>query len=219
MDPSARRRRLVVAAIVGVLLVAGVTLATLLHRSSAEPPTRQPEVIWVTPTAGPTAPPERAARLGKTTDPETFARLVGQTLFDWDTTRIGVRQQIVDDIAAVGDPSGESTPGLVADIESYLPPTAAWDELQRYSTRQRLEIRSMRVPTVWPEAQRQAGPEGFLRGTTAYTIHGIRHRSGTWEGRPVSSEHDVAFTVFIVCAPTYPECRLLRLSLPDVPLR
>ena len=39
-----------------------------------------------------------------------------------------------------------------------------------------------------------------------------------WEGEPVASEHDVAFTVFIVCGPSYPECHLLRLSMLDKPL-
>ena len=47
---------------------------------------------------------------------------------------------------------------------------------------------------------------------------GTRHRSGIWEGEPVSSEHDVAFTVFLVCAPAYHECHLLRLSMLDKPL-
>ncbi|WP_262852275.1 ParB N-terminal domain-containing protein [Mumia quercus] len=37
-------------------------------------------------------------------------------------------------------------------------------------------------------------------------------------GEPVASEHTVAFTVFIVCGPSYPECHLLRLSLLDKPL-
>ena len=40
-----------------------------------------------------------------------------------------------------------------------------------------------------------------------------------WNGQPVTSEHPVAFTVFVVCAPTYPTCHLLRLSQLDNPLR
>jgi len=58
----------------------------------------------------------------------------------------------------------------------------------------------------------------LLPGTTAFTITGVRHRSGVWEGTPVTSEHDVAFTVFVVCAPSYPACHLLRLSRLDEPL-
>ena len=44
-------------------------------------------------------------------------------------------------------------------------------------------------------------------------------RTGVWNGQPVTSEHPVAFTVFVVCAPTYPTCHLLRLSQLDNPLR
>ena len=50
-------------------------------------------------------------------------------------------------------------------------------------------------------------------------IEGTRHRTGTWSGEPVTSAHPVAFTVFVVCAPTYDTCYLLRLSQLDNPLR
>ncbi len=75
----------------------------------------------------------------------------------------------------------------------------------------------MTTPTKWVEAVTQAGDQ-LLPGTTALTIHGTRHRSGVWEGEPAASEHDVAFTIFMVCGPSYPECHLLRLSMPDKPL-
>ena len=69
------------------------------------------------------------------------------------------------------------------------------------------------------EALAQA-PEGQLApGTVAYTIEGTRHRTGTWNGEPVDSAHKVEFTVFVVCAPTYDTCHLLRLSQLDNPLR
>ena len=219
VDPWTRRRRLIIAAIVGALLIAGVTAASLLHHREAERPPAHPGVVMATSLPGPldTAPP--AAPLGKLADPESFARRVAHALFDWDTTQIEARREAVEALVAVGDPTGGSTPGLATDIENYLPPSAAWADLQQYSTRQRIEISSMRMPTSWSQAKRQAGPDGLLPGTTAYTIHGTRHRGGTWEGRAVSSQHDVAFTVFIVCAPSYEDCRLLRLSRPDAPLR
>jgi hypothetical protein len=47
-------------------------------------------------------------------------------------------------------------------------------------------------------------------GRPALTIQGTRHRAGEWEREPVATEHDVAFTVFIVCRPSYPHCYLLR---------
>ena len=90
--------------------------------------------------------------------------------------------------------------------------------LRPYSTRQWLELESVEVPALWPQAVAEAGPHGLLAGTTAYTITGERHRAGIWEDEPVSSEHDVAFTVFIVCAPSYADCHLLRLSRLDDPL-
>jgi hypothetical protein len=54
-------------------------------------------------------------------------------------------------------------------------------------------------------------------GTTAYTVTGVRHRAGIWGERAVTSSHDVAFTVFIVCARLI-RVHLLRLSRLDEPL-
>jgi len=65
----------------------------------------------------------------------------------------------------------------------------------------------------------QAQPGQLAEGTVAYTIEGTRHRSGVWNDEPVESAHPVAFTVFIVCKPTYETCHLLRLSELDNPLR
>lgn len=65
----------------------------------------------------------------------------------------------------------------------------------------------------------QAQPGQLAEGTIAYTIEGTRHREGVWNDEQVTSEHPVMFTVFIVCAPTYDTCHLLRLSQLDNPLR
>ena len=67
----------------------------------------------------------------------------------------------------------------------------------------------------------EKNPQGvsLAAGTTAVTIEGTRQRAGVWNGQPVASEHPVAFTVFVVCAPTYSTCHLLRLSQLDNPLR
>ncbi len=108
-------------------------------------------------------------------------------------------------------------PALVSDLDNYLPTQDAWVELAQYETRQWLSIDSVTTPSKWGEAETQAGDE-LLPGTTAFTIHGTRHRSGIWEREPVASGHEVAFTVFIVCGPLYPECHLLRLSMLDKPL-
>lgn len=159
------------------------------------------------------------APLAESADPQEFARLVADALFAWDTT-LGV--SVEDHVARLvdaADPLGESTPGLVADLTGYLPSRQTWLHLRGYSTRQWLAITSIRVPTLWDKALDEAGPEGLLAGTTAYTIKGIRHRAGIWEETPVSSRHEVAFTIFLVCGPAYPECHLLRLSRLDEPLR
>ncbi len=164
------------------------------------------------------APDGTLAPLEETSDPEEFARLVAHALFTWDTTQAVGVEELVGRLAAVGDPLGESAPGLVADVTAYLPTAPMWLQLRGYSTRQWLSIDSVEVPRLWGQAQDEAGPDGLLPGTTAYTVHGTRHRAGVWEGEPVSSEHDVAFTVFMVCGPSYPLCHLLRLSRLDEPL-
>ena len=156
--------------------------------------------------------------LEPTADPKAFAVLVAQALFDWDTTVAVPLTEYTNRLVTVADPTGESSPGLVADVAGYLPTAAAWADLRAYSTRQWLTVESLKVPTLWSRAKAEAGPDGLLPGTAAYTITGIRHRAGIWEDEPVASEHDVAFTVFIVCGPSYPDCRLLRLSRLDEPL-
>ena len=80
-----------------------------------------------------------------------------------------------------------------------------------------ITVDSVTTPASWAQAEAQAG-DALLPGTTAYTVRGTRHRSGVWEGAPVETTHEVSFTVFLVCAPSYPACRLLRLSMLDQPL-
>lgn len=214
-----RRRRLIVAGVAtALLLIALVTYAVLVHRAhspsatstKAQAPVELTEVHDVPPV---TELPE----LRRTSDPETFARQVAEAIFAWDTATLVSRTNHIEQLVEVADPTGESTPGLVSDLHNYLPTQDAWTELTKYETRQWLTVDSVTTPTKWAEAEAQAGDE-LLPGTTALTIHGTRHRSGIWEGEPVSSEHDVAFTVFLVCAPAYPECHLLRLSMLDKPL-
>lgn len=218
-----RHRRLIVVGITfGLLLASFMAYALLVHRSATSPskvtdsrPTRSP-ALSATPSGG-SAIVELPA-LRPTRDPGGFARLVAHALFDWDTATVIGRTDHIERLVAVADPTGESSPGLVADISNYLPTEEAWSQLQVYETRQWIEVDSLTEPSLWPEAEAQAGPDGFLPGTAAYTITGVRHREGIWESAPVSSAHDVSFTVFMVCGPAYSECHLLRLSLVDEPL-
>lgn len=152
------------------------------------------------------------------TYPEAFAEAVAHGLFDWDTAAPGPLREYADRVLAVGDPTGSESSGLLADVTAYLPTEKAWTYLTQFYTRQWIEIESISIPDLWPQAVSEAGPGGFAPGTTAYTIEGVRHRAGVWEGDDVTSTHEVAFTVFMVCGPTYPTCHLLRLSRVDEPL-
>lgn len=167
----------------------------------------------VSPTpARPVVPPVPASR-----DPETFAGTVAHALFTWDTTTGLIPLDYTAALLDVGDPTGAEQAGLAADIATYLPTRQAWTDLRQYATTQSLTIDSVHVPASWGEALAQAHPGQLPEGATAYTIHGIRHRQGLWNGQPTTAERDVSFTVFIAC-PTGKPCSLLRLSQLDNPM-
>lgn len=214
-----RRRLIVVGSATALLLIAFIAYTALVHRAHSSKATlavtRQGSAE-LTPAETKPLVTELPA-LSSSSDPEAFARQVAAATFAWDTATIVSRIDHVEQLVAVADPTGESTPGLVADLANYLPTQDAWAILTKYETRQWLSIDSAITPSKWAVAVAQAGDE-LLPGTTAFTIHGTRHRAGIWEGAPVSSEHGVAFTVFVVCGPSYPECHLLRLSMLDKPL-
>ena len=155
----------------------------------------------------------------RSADPETFAQGVASTLFAWDTASGLWPLDYTSAILAVGDPSGDEQAGLASDVAAYLPNRDAWIELRQYATSQHLTIDAAFVPDAWADAVEQAQPGQLASGTVAVTIEGTRHREGVWNGQPVTSQHEVTFTVFVVCAPTYPTCHLLRLSQLDNPLR
>lgn len=214
-----RHRLIVIGAAIALLLITLTTYAVIVHRSS---PADQPRVapdrdIRGLITVEPPRVMSELPALPPTGDPETFARQVAEAIFAWNTTTLLRRTDHIEQLVAVADPTGESTPGLVSDLDDYLPTHDAWAELADYKTRQWLSIGSVTTPSKWADAEAQAGGE-LLPGTAAFTIDGTRHRSGIWEDETVTSEHDVAFTVFIVCGPSYPECHLLRLSILDKPL-
>ena len=215
-----RRRLLIVAgAAAALLLVAFATYAVLVQRTPRQGHSPA-DATRPAPIAAPETPTSVATDLPKlhpTSDPDAFAHQIAEALFAWDTAEMMGRDDHVQQLIKLGDPTGESTGGLLSDIGGYLPTATAWHNLTEYETRQWLSIGSVTTPTKWAEAEAQAG-DALLAGTTARTIRGVRHRTGVWEGDPVSSQYDVAFTVFIVCGPSYPECHLLRLSILDKPL-
>ncbi|WP_183377335.1 hypothetical protein [Helcobacillus massiliensis] len=228
-DRSSRRRLVLIAAGSVTALVCGVGiygLATGPHTPTSTSGTLPtittgPSPSSTTPaTASPSASGASSVpRVARSADPEQFARNVATTLFAWDTATGLLPLDYTSAVLAVGDPSGAEQAGLATDVAAYLPSRTAWQDLREYGTSQHLTIDRAYIPDQWGEAVAQA-PEGQLApGTVAYTIEGTRHRTGTWNGERVGSAHKVEFTVFVVCAPTYDTCHLLRLSQLDNPLR
>lgn len=220
-DPDLRRRRLIVLATVAILLLVSTVTYAILTRDKTHPfsPSTPPAVAGPEHTTGLSEPPDDGTlpELQPVTVPKQFAEVVAHAIFDWDTSALAPRTAYLERIATVADPTGESSPGLISDVDGYLPPEKIWVDLREYETRQWIDIETVTVPSRWGTALDQAG-SALPPGTIAYTITGVRHRDGVWDGEPVASQHDVAFTVFMTCAPTYEQCRLLRLSLLDEPL-
>ncbi|MDN5759731.1 MAG: hypothetical protein L0H59_14580 [Tomitella sp.] len=219
------RRRLIaaLAAAVVVLVLTGIGVYGLItgptHEDSSGDDRTGPGPVITTPAdPAPTTTP-RLPTVRASADPETFARDIATALFFWDTGSGFMPLGYTSVILAVGDPSGAEQAGLAADIATYLPNRDAWIELRHYATTQHLSIDRVYVPGAWDTAVAQAQPGQLAEGTIAYTIEGTRHRTGIWNDEAVASEHPVAFTVFLVCAPTYDTCHLLRLSQLDNPLR
>jgi len=218
-----RPRRVLAVVIVALVVAAGfigVGIYGLVHGpgtggSSPDTTTRASSPTpAVTGSATPGASPAPVASTG---DPEQFARRVAVAVFTWDTATGYTPSDYIQQVVNVADPSGNETPGLAADLADYLPNTAAWAQLRQYETRQWLTIDTATVPTTWKQALQQ-GKATLLPGTAAYTITGTRHRAGVWDGKPVTTAEQVSFTVFETCQPTYPTCRVLRLSQLDKPL-
>ncbi len=224
-SPRGRLVALIAAGIV-LLLLTGVGIYGLIvgpkPTPAHEPPASSPPPA-TSPTPGPTGA-SRLPAVRPSNDPDEFTRNVAETLFAWDTASGFMPLDYTSVILAVGDPSGTEQAGLASDLAGYLPSRDAWIELRKYATSQHLTIERSFVPDAWADAVAQAQPGQIPPGTTAITIEGTRHRDGVWNKEPVSSEHDVAFTVFVTCRPPAPQfrtglCHVLRLSQLDNPLR
>ncbi len=221
-DHRTRRRFITaVGAAVAVLVLAGVGVYGLLagppsqgNDDSATPGPMVTAPSDPVPTTTPRLPVVRTSD-----DPQSFARNVATALFEWDTASGFMPLDYTSVILDVGDPTGQEQVGLASDIAAYLPSRDAWLELRQYATAQHLTIDTTYIPDAWATAEEQAQPGQLADGTVAVTIEGTRHRTGLWSDEQVTSEHTVAFTVFVVCAPTYDTCHLLRLSQLDNPLR
>jgi hypothetical protein len=211
---------LIVVAGVLVILVGVAVYGLLLAPGSAPAPSDSsegdpPAASTSTPSPSSSAPPV----IPQSEDPETFARALATALFTWDTATGFEPTDYAQVIVDVGDPSGNETAGLASDVRGYLPTAEAWAQLRTMQTRQWLDIGDVFVPEEWATALEQAAEGQILPGTVAYTITGVRQREGIHGTEPVTSSHEVAFTVFITCEPTFDTCRALRLSELDNPLR
>ncbi|MDR3106604.1 MAG: hypothetical protein LBU05_00145 [Bifidobacteriaceae bacterium] len=218
-DPANPARRVAaVAAVVALTLGTAAGVWGLCANPAATRPSLSPAAP--SPQASPDASPPVAGEplAGPVGDPEEFARQVAAVLFDWDTLRTSPAE-IRETLIAWGDPSGVETAGLAGDIGGYLPDQPTWAKLGRYGTTQRLGVDTIRIPLGWEEAKAAAKPGDIPDGAAAYTITGVRRRDGAYQGEPVHAEQPVSFTLFVACAPAWPECHLLRLSQLDNPLR
>ena len=220
-SPTHRPHRTVVVVLgvlVGVVLLIGVGVYGLLRGPSTESTGTPPAPVSSAPTVtGPGISVASPSPIALTGDPEEFARRVAVAVFTWDTADGYRPADYMQALLNVGDPSGQETPGLAADLANYLPNTAAWDQLRSYDTSQWLTITSTAVPSSWAQALHQ-GQGTLLPGTRAYTITGTRHRAGVWDGKPVTTTGQVSFTIFETCQPSYTTCQLLRLSQLGNPL-
>ncbi|WP_416447039.1 hypothetical protein AB3K78_06940 [Leucobacter sp. HNU] len=215
-EPEQASRRLRIALIGGGLVLALLLGAGIygLLRGPAPAPSPGPRVSA---SETPGSDRELSPReLPAVSDAERFARDVAEGLFAWDTGLGYSTQEYMQAIVDVADP--DEAPGLAADLRAYFPDDAAWAELRNYATRQWLTIDTIAVPESWAGVVANARPGTLPPGATAYTVTGTRHRAGAWEGQNVTDVRPVSFTIFAAC-PGGEDCRLLRFSALDTPLR
>ncbi|MCI1978269.1 MAG: hypothetical protein LKJ44_00910 [Bifidobacteriaceae bacterium] len=221
-DPRSRHRfYAVIAAATVLLILTGIGVYGLAagrtQTSASRPSAASPSPTGTSASVSPSASTPPTVK--GSSDPDVFARNLATTLFTWDTNSGLWPLDYTAAILAVGDPSGVEQAGLASDVANYLPLREQWIELRKHATRQSLTINRTDVPDAWAQAVEQAAPGQIPSGATAITIEGTRHRSGDWDGRPVSEDFPVSFTVFVACQPGADSCHVLRLSQLDNPLK
>lgn len=163
-----------------------------------------------------TPEPTVASVRAPTCSAQSVRSLLGP-VFDWDSG-IQSRQDVIRRVVAVADPSGIETPGLLADLDDYLPDQDIWRQLSRYQTRQTLTGIRLTVPRSWGSISRLR--ERLGAGTAAFTVRATRIRSGVVAGRRAAVSSQIVLTMFVRCpASAIPSgYRLLRLSQLGHPL-
>jgi hypothetical protein len=211
------RRRLIIA-----IVSSGITLIVLmaigvfgLLRGPAKASHPDSPVHQASVSSTSTAPAGHPQPVLVTSNPELFARSVARALFNWDTRYVGGLSEWAQMPVDVAD--ADEAAAVASDVRGYLPRAEMWEQLRAYGTRQWLEMMTVTVPDAWSTALAQAASGQIPRGTAAFTVVGIRHRTGTWDTEAIRTEQKVSFTVFVVC-PGRQRCTLLRLSQLDRPL-
>ena len=208
------RHRLLVGAILALALIAtavGLHLST--ETGPAGTPVRSETLATVAPEpSGPPAAtgPDANDSRTRTTAPG-FARQVTVTLFNWDTTTHS-RDAIIEQLLAVADPTGVETPGLMTDLEAYLPSDTWWEQLRQYDAAQWVDIESAVVPDAWTETTTSGATDDVAPGTTPVTVTGTLHRAGNVAGQRETASAPLVLTVFVAC--TDDGCSVLRLGAP-----
>lgn len=219
------RRRLVLLLAVGFGVLAALVGVGLYGLLLAPTPTAPTSAVDPTAPARPPAEPKPTlssaalAPILSTSDAEAFVRAAAQALINWDTAAGLEPTDYAQVIVDAGDPSGTETAALASDVRGYLPTADAWSKLRTYGTRQWLTIDDAFIPASWNEALDQATEGQLLPGTIAYTVTGTRHRAGIVGTEAQETSRPIAFTLLLACQPSFDECRLLRLSEVDNPLR
>lgn len=217
LTQTARTKTLLLAGTAATLTAVGAGVALSRGEPNTAPQPRPDSIS--TAHAGSAPMPDGGGQVARTDDPEAFTVSVSEVLFAWDTTAPTPLNEYTGRLLAVADPSGEESAGLVTDLTTYLPSPESWEDLKTYETRQWIDITSYEVPGDWKSAELNGETTDLADGTTAYTVTGLRRRSGIWQDKPAQTVDEVSFTIFMTCKPTYDTCRLLRLSQLNNSLR
>jgi hypothetical protein len=201
--------RLALAAVVLLVIVAGAIAAGRLQAEPSAAPAERPRAVSSAPShpEGMTAA-DSGAPPSSTAQAEAFAREVAHLLFTWDSVAGPEPATIRGEVVALGDPAGEETPGLLVDLDAYLPDDVTWRHLDGLGARQWIEVDTATVPAVWADSVTH---EPGLADTYAVNVAGTRHREATAPALVDRTENPMQFAAFIRCPADEP-CSLLRLG-------
>ncbi|MEU4360340.1 hypothetical protein [Promicromonospora sp. NPDC023987] len=195
-----------------LLALALIGIAVTLHLSTDAGPTRSVPSTAPSSSGGqrPTADPQ-PDEISSDREAADFARHVADLMFTWDTATDD-RDQIVEQVLAFADPTGVETPGLVIDLEAYLPDELWWDQLRQYRAAQWFDVDDAAVPRAWTAAEARGDTDDLAPGTTAVTLSGTLHRAGYVAGELETVTSPLELTMFVAC--TGRTCAVLRLGSP-----